>query len=131
MAFTLHIEKLTELAPIKSVICSEGGNDKEKPKKKKLPPEPPCFEDNTAYFGNNFKPGGENPQPSRAACRDSCKETPECHFWTWGKATKGPGPCFLKTKRENVREGIKDYVSGSKTCILPEDDTGGTQLGFR
>ena len=50
-----------------------------------VPPECKCFEDNTAYFGNNAQTGAENPQPSRVACQRSCQQHPTCQYWTWGK----------------------------------------------
>ena len=92
------------------------------------PPECKCFEDNTAYFGNNAVVGADNRQPSRAACQRSCAQHPTCAFWTWGKVGAGAGagggagggPCYLKTARENVSPGLADYVSGSKHCALPE-----------
>jgi hypothetical protein len=80
-----------------------------------------CFEDNAAYFGNNHKSGGENRQPNRLACQRSCADHAECKFWTFGKGTADDGPCYLKTKRgDQVTYGMKDYVSGSKDCLLPE-----------
>ncbi|XP_040583657.2 LOW QUALITY PROTEIN: low-density lipoprotein receptor-related protein 2 [Lepeophtheirus salmonis] len=82
-------------------------------------PEKPCFEDNTAYFGNNYRIGSENPQKSRLACQESCANHPECLFWTWGKGDK-TGPCYLKTARMNVQHNVSHYVSGSKNCLLPE-----------
>ncbi|QQP37700.1 Uncharacterized protein FKW44_018076, partial [Caligus rogercresseyi] len=83
----------------------------------------PCLEDNTAYFGNNYRIGSENPQPSRLACRESCANHPECLYWTWGKGDP-TGPCYLKTARMNVQTNISHYVSGSKLCILPEAEEG-------
>ena len=79
-----------------------------------------CFEDNTAYFGNNRVVGSENPQPSRSACRRSCAEHAECAYWTWEKGTP-TGPCYLKTSRDRVTHGMTAYVSGTKGCLLPED----------
>ena len=83
------------------------------------PPSCSCVEDNTAYFGNNARVGSSNPQPSRAACARSCREHPECQFWTWGKGSP-MGPCYLKHSRDNVSPGLNSYVSGSKLCVLPE-----------
>ena len=82
------------------------------------PPSCFCYEEDTAYFGNNAKVGSDNRQPSMAACQASCAANNECEFWTWGKASP-TGPCYLKTKRENVTPGLKSYVSGSKHCVLP------------
>ena len=45
----------------------------------------PCFEDDTAYFGNNARTGGENPQKSRLDCQQSCEFHPSCHYWTFRK----------------------------------------------
>ena len=87
-----------------------------------------CFEDDTAYFGNNRVVGSENPQPSRSACRRSCAEHAECAYWTWGKGTP-TGPCYLKTSRDGVTHGMTDYVSGTKGCLLPEDK--GRSLSWR
>ena len=39
-----------------------------------------CYEDNTAYFGNNHRFGAENPQLSRLSCQNSCESHPECIF---------------------------------------------------
>ena len=85
------------------------------------PPSCSCVEDNTAYFGNNARVGSSNPQPSRAACARSCREHPECQFWTWGKGSP-MGPCYLKHSRDNVSPGLASYVSGSKLCVLPESE---------
>lgn len=120
--------------------ATDDGKVKTKPsksdnrKKILIPPPPPeackhpesefgsnceCFEDNTAYFGSNHKMGSENPTASRLDCQRSCADTPECKFWTWGKG-KPTGPCYLKTKRDNVKSGLENYVSGTKDCVLPE-----------
>lgn len=85
-----------------------------------------CFEDNAAYFGNNDRLGNENPQPSRHACQQSCQHHPSCKFWTWGKA-EPTGPCYLKTKRDNVGYNLTSYVSGNKFCKLPEADEEGSR----
>ena len=82
------------------------------------PPSCYCFEDNTAYFGNNAKVGSDNLQPSRVACQKSCNDHPECEFWTWGKGTP-VGPCYLKHTRDNVTPGLDSYISGSKQCPVP------------
>ena len=79
------------------------------------PPECACAEDNTAYFGNNHLVGHENMMPSARDCQRSCARTEECAYWTWGKG-RPEGPCYLKTKRENVRANLTSYVSGSKGC---------------
>ena len=78
-----------------------------------------CFEDNTAYFGNNERVGSENPQPNRLACQRSCEDHPKCKYWTWGKGEPN-GPCYLKTARENIGRNLTSYVSGTKFCKLPE-----------
>ena len=83
------------------------------------PPSCSCFEDNTAYFGNNAKVGSDNLQPSRLDCQKSCLDHPKCEFWTWGKGTP-EGPCYLKHTRDNVTPGLDSYISGSKQCPLPE-----------
>ena len=87
-------------------------------------PQCACFEDDTAYFGNNDRAGNENPQPSRHACQQSCQHHPSCKYWTWGKS-EPTGPCYLKTKRENVGYNLTSYVSGNKFCKLPEADAQG------
>ena len=47
------------------------------------PPHCKCYEDNTAYFGNNFGNNGwGNRQPSRAACQRSCAEHPRLELST-------------------------------------------------
>ena len=94
----------------------------------------PCFEDNTAYFGNNQRTGGENPQKTRLDCQQSCEFHPSCHFWSFRKpdlrssaregAAVGGGLCYLKLKRENVTPNVTDYISGSKYCQLPESERG-------
>ena len=74
-----------------------------------------------AYYGNNINDGSDNTQPSMHACQASCAAQPECEFWTWGNK-RPAGPCYLKTKRENLTTGLRDpwsYVSGSKHCALP------------
>merc|ERR1739844_502296 len=62
-----------------------------------------CFDDNTRYYKKNVIKGEYNHQPSRAACRNSCRYHPKCYFWTWVKnsTTWGPakGQCFLKNAR--------------------------------
>merc|ERR1719369_321751 len=97
--------------PEPSVTCPPGYFGK--------PPSCSCFEDNTAYFGNNAKFGLDNLQPSRLACQKSCMDHPKCEFWTWGKGTP-VGPCYLKHTRDNVTPGLDRYISGSKQCPLPE-----------
>ena len=81
-----------------------------------------CFEDNTAYYGNNHRFGDENPQKTRLDCQQSCEFHPSCEYWTFRKPIESgeAGLCYLKLKRENVRSNVTDYVSGSKTCRLPE-----------
>ena len=83
-----------------------------------------CFEDNTAYYGNNHRFGDENPQKTRLECQRSCEAHPSCQFWTFRKPdpknVANGGLCYLKTKRENVTPNVTDYVSGSKGCKLPE-----------
>ena len=85
-----------------------------------VPPNCFCYEEDTAYFGNNAKVGSDNPQPSMQECQKSCAASTECEFWTWGKGTP-TGPCYLKTKRENVTPSLKSYISGSKHCNLPTE----------
>ena len=82
-----------------------------------------CFEDNTAYFGNNHRFGAENPQLDRLGCQKSCVVHPECKFWTFKKPTNkgGKGLCYLKTKRANMKYILTEYVSGAKDCQLPND----------
>jgi hypothetical protein len=111
---TFPDETKTNAAQIEPFKCPEGtyGDDCS------------CFEDNAAYFGNNDRLGNENPQPSRHACQQSCQHHPGCKFWTWGKA-EPTGPCYLKTKRENVGYNLTSYVSGNKFCKLPEADKEG------
>ena len=86
------------------------------------PPSCSCFDDNTAYMHNNVVEGSLNKQPSRSACAQSCRLHPDCKFWTWGKESMGS--CYLKNLRENVGPGPGriSYVSGSKQCVLPEDE---------
>ena len=81
-----------------------------------------CFEDNTAYFGNNHRFGAENPQFDRLGCQRSCEAHPECKYWTFSKPSVAgeEGLCYLKTKRENMKFNLTDYVSGTKHCRLPE-----------
>ena len=81
-----------------------------------------CYEDNTAYYGNNDRFGNENPQKTRLDCQQSCEFHPSCHFWTFRKPLEkgGSGLCYLKVKRDNVTPNVTDYVSGSKKCRLPE-----------
>ena len=76
----------------------------------------PCYEENTAYFGNNHKMGPENPQKTRLDCQQSCESHDSCHYWTFHTS----GLCYLKVKRENVTPNLTSYVSGSKFCRLPE-----------
>ena len=78
-----------------------------------------CFEDNIAYMGNNIVMGVDNPQPSRSACQKSCKENPDCEFWTW---VKSDDRCYLKDACDGDNITQDDtYVFGSKDCSLPED----------
>ena len=80
-----------------------------------------CFEDGTAYFGNNIVMGNRNPQPSRLACQQSCSKHPGCEYWTLDKRRHW---CYLKTSRAGVTHNRPIYVSGSKRCLLPEQDAG-------
>lgn len=89
-----------------------------------------CFEDNTAYFGNNIRIGNDNPQPTRLACQQSCDNHPSCTHWTWGKSTP-TGPCYLKTKRDNVGHNLDSYVSGGKFCKLPEAVEGSQYVNLK
>ena len=74
-----------------------------------------CFEDNTAYFGNNVVFGKSNPKPSREECVSSCQYHPQCKFWTWDKIS---GSCYLKhSKSSNFPTGNTRYVSGPKHCV--------------
>ena len=70
-----------------------------------------CSEEGTAYFLIQ----------SRHDCQQSCAAHHLCKYWTWMKpAQEGQkGGCFLKARRENVEEKTR-YVSGSKSCPLPE-----------
>ena len=87
-----------------------------------------CFEDNIAYIGNNIVMGVDNPQPSRSACQKSCKENPDCEFWTWGKSGTSADRCYLKDACDNITVTQDDtYVSGSKDCSLPEEK--GNKIG--
>ena len=81
-----------------------------------------CYEENTAYYGNNLIYGHENPKKSRMDCQQSCQFNLNCNFWTFRKPDhRGSlGLCYLKTKRENVSNNVSSYVSGSKNCQLPE-----------
>merc|ERR1712243_118870 len=86
-----------------------------------------CFEDNIAYMGNNIVIGADNPQPSRSACQKSCKENPDCKFWTW---VKTDDRCYLKDACDVDNLTHDDtYVFGSKDCSLPEDKEGGNGGG--
>jgi hypothetical protein len=76
----------------------------------------PCFEDDTAYFGNNILFGDKNPQESTFDCQQSCEFHPSCQYWTFQKRE---GLCYLKLKRERVTTD-PSYISGSKKCRLPE-----------
>ena len=95
-----------------------------------------CFEDNVRYLGGGVANAVKSHQTSRAACRDYCRDTLDCHFWSWVKSpiTFHPsvvhlthlqlinGECTLSDARgrETFIPG-QNYVSGSKQCILPED----------
>ena len=80
-----------------------------------------CFEDDTAYFRNNIVMGQNNPQPSRLACQQSCAQQAGCAYWTWDKRLHW---CYLKTSSAGVTHNVPQYVSGSKRCLLPEQDAG-------
>ena len=75
-----------------------------------------CWEDNTAYYGNNI-PGSMSYQPSMSACQQSCAEHAGCYYWTWGR---GAGECYLKTSSDG-RQPTSDYVSGTKDCNVPKE----------
>ena len=81
-----------------------------------------CFEDNAVYFHNVVKHDGDTHQSSRLACQQSCKEHPECKFWSFEKlsANKKEGLCVLRTKRANIKYNWPKFVSGAKNCQLPE-----------
>ena len=80
-----------------------------------------CWENNTAYFGNNI-PESMSYQLSTSACQQSCAEHSGCSYWTWGR---GHGECYLKTSDDGrmSMEGMTDvYVSGTKDCNdVPEE----------
>ena len=78
-----------------------------------------CFEDNTAYRGHKINDAKRNMQPSRSACQKSCAKHPRCTHWTWAK--RGAW-CSLKSGRAGVLHGRTRFVSGSKDCLLPEDE---------
>ena len=82
-----------------------------------------CFEDETAYVKNNIVNNDviDNSQPSRLACQQSCSKHPRCEYWTWDKRRHW---CYLKTRRDRVTHNRPIYVSGSKRCLLPEQDAG-------
>ena len=80
-----------------------------------------CFEDDTAYFRNNIVMGQNNLQTSRLACQQSCAQQAGCAYWTWDKRLHW---CYLKTSSAGVTHNVPQYVSGSKRCLLPEQDAG-------
>jgi hypothetical protein len=70
---------------------------------------------------------------SARACAQACLQHADCNYWTWGKGSP-EGPCYLKTKRENVRSGLPSYISGTKECrdlpaLAREDQVPGDQAG--
>merc|ERR1711872_336388 len=67
------------------------------------------IEKDTTYYGNDLVFGSHNKQPSLDDCKKSCKENVKCKYWTY---LHSKGYCFLKTKRENVKE-LKGATSGS------------------
>ena len=56
---------------------------------------------------------------TREDCQQSCETEPRCNYWSF---VKSRGFCYLKDTKNNV-ESIVDYVSGSKFCHFPEEDT--------
>ena len=80
-----------------------------------------CFEDDTIYIVANIVMGQNNPQPSRLACQQSCAQQAGCAYWTWDKRLHW---CYLKTSSAGVTHNMPQYVSGSKRCLLPEQDAG-------
>ena len=79
-----------------------------------------CWENNTAYFGNNI-PESMSYQLSTSACQQSCAEHSGCSYWTWGRRA---GECYLKTSddgRMSMSPMTDDYVSGTKDCNVPEE----------
>ena len=92
-----------------------------------VPPSCSCFQDNTQYFGNNLIFGNNNLKPSQSACQKSCRDHPECKFWTWRRRRTSLGQCYLKDGRDSVTPK-KGYISGSKYCSLTEDKGDYTEL---
>ena len=80
-----------------------------------------CFEDNTAYIGNNIKT--QTDCPSRSTCQKSCANNYQCKFWSF-EEKQNSGICYMKTRRGGVTHGMNNYVSGSKNCRMPEDGGG-------
>ena len=79
-----------------------------------------CWEDNTAYYGNNI-PDSMSYQPSTSACQQLCAEHSRCSYWTWGRRA---GECYLKTSddgRMSMSPMTDVYVSGTKDCNVPEE----------
>ena len=89
------------------------------------PPECKCFEDNTAYFGNNAVVGADNRQPSRAACQRSCAQHPTCAFWTWGKVEAGAGAGGVsmapRCRMEGGGEEEWDYCTTCRGDSCPDE----------
>ena len=72
----------------------------------------------------------ENPQlpahfsrlPSIEACREKCREKPQCQFFTFNyqpaEQSLYPGACFLLTSCSSRRPGDNQWVSGAKDCAI-------------
>ena len=78
-----------------------------------------CYEDNTAYIGNTIVSRSDKIQPSRLKCQQYCQKHENCYYWTY-KNTNQEGLCLLKSKKNKIRPNLPGFVSGSKSCVLPE-----------
>jgi len=71
-----------------------------------------CIEEKTAYHSNNVVFGWDNIRNTTSDCSKSCRNNQQCKFWSYATFN---GWCFLKSKRENIRNW-ETYTSGSRDC---------------
>ena len=72
-----------------------------------------CYDVATVYGGNNIKC---NKQDDANCCQRECQKNKKCEFWTFDRKTE---LCYLKSRKENVQNDKKEFISGGVDCIVP------------
>ena len=78
-----------------------------------------CLERGTDYMGNDV--GSVQNVANAKACKQECRDSPRCNFFTFVRSKKRSGQyfekgtCFMKHS-DGGRRPLKGYVSGSANC---------------